>query len=137
MRMALSTGTRTVGTVYFVALLREELGRRIQQARRDAGLTQQQLADAIGLQYAQSISNYERGISQVDDFRIDQIAEATGQPRSYFVRDPGEPDPDDLGELKAQMEVLQAQLAELLRRSGGLQDTQPPVVPRQQHQGGA
>jgi len=90
--MGLSTPRVQIGTLYFVALLREELGRRIATARHDAGLSQQDLAERIGLKHAQDVSRYERGKVEVPSFRIDRIAEATGRPRSYFVRDPLEPE---------------------------------------------
>ena len=41
---------------------RDSLGDRIAQARRDAGLTQSQLADLVGLK-ARQIQNYEAGDS--------------------------------------------------------------------------
>lgn len=90
--VSLSTRTEHIGTIYFVALLRQELGRRIAVARKAAGLSQQQLAEKIGLRHAQDISRYERGKVEVPAARIDLIAEATGRPRSYFTRDPSEVD---------------------------------------------
>lgn len=124
---SLSTGTRHIGTLYFVALLREELGRRIKDARNEAGLSQQDLASAIGLKHAQDVSRYERGLVEVPSFRIDRIAEATGRPRSYFTRDPAEPEDRpatdeeiaslraevaDVGERLDRIEILLRQLAE-------------------------
>lgn len=43
----------------------EEVGHRIRQAREGKEWTQQQLADAIGVATAQSISRYERGETEV------------------------------------------------------------------------
>lgn len=54
------------------------VGKRIQQARKEAGLTQRALAERIGLQDSQSVSNYERGGSDVPRDRLKRIAEATG-----------------------------------------------------------
>lgn len=54
------------------------VGKRIQQARKEAGLTQRALAERIGLQDSQSVSNYERGVSDVPRDRLKRIAEATG-----------------------------------------------------------
>lgn len=113
-----------IGTLYFVALLRKELGQRIQDARRQAGLTQRELADLIGLKNATDISRYERGLVEVRDFRIDRIAEATGKPRSYFLRDPDEPEPapspapadDRLAQVTAELAEVRALLAGLLER---------------------
>lgn len=90
--LGLSTRSEHAGTLYFVALLREELGRRIKTARVAAGLSQQDLAEKIGLKHAQDVSRYERGKVEVPGHRIDLIAEATDRPRSFFTRDPAEPE---------------------------------------------
>lgn len=90
---SISTRRVETGTLYFVALLREELGRRIATARTGAGLSQRELADKIGLKNASDVSRYERGETEVPRHRIDLIAEATNRPRSYFTRDPAEPEP--------------------------------------------
>lgn len=91
---SLSTRRVDIGTLYFVALLREELGRRIKTARTSARLSQQELAWKIGLKHAQDVSRYERGKVEVPAHRIDLIAEVTGRARSFFVRDPAEPEQD-------------------------------------------
>ena len=102
---SLWTRTEHAGTLYVVALLREELGRRIKTARLAAGLTQQELAARIGLRHAQDVSRYERGKTEVPSGRLDLIAEATGRRRSYFTRDPAEPEPADPGQ-EARLEGL-------------------------------
>lgn len=116
--MTLSTPSVHAGTLYFVALLREELGRRIAVARTAAGLSQQQLAEAVGLKHAQDISRYERGKVEVPSKRIDLIAEATGRPRSYFTRDPSEPEvtPPASDERIARLEEQLAEALDILRR---------------------
>jgi transcriptional regulator with XRE-family HTH domain len=68
-----------------MALGQEELGRRIKEAREQAKMTQRELADAIDLRDAQSISNYERGITEVPTPRLRRIAEATKQPLAFFL----------------------------------------------------
>ena len=68
-----------------MAIGQEEIGRRIRTARDDAGLTQRALAALIGVEDAQSVSRYERGITEVTTRRLERIAEATGKPMSYFV----------------------------------------------------
>jgi transcriptional regulator with XRE-family HTH domain len=113
--LSLSTRTRHGSTLYFVALLREELGRRIKIARNEKGFSQQELAELVGLKHAQDISRYERGLTEVPDFRIDRIAEATGQPRSYFMRDPAEPEPaKNLDERLDRLEALLRRVADAL-----------------------
>jgi transcriptional regulator with XRE-family HTH domain len=81
-----------------VAIGQEEIGRRIAQARDEAGLNQRQLAELIGVADAQSISRYERGKTEVSQKRLRRIAEATGKPMSFFVREPDEPVELDLRE---------------------------------------
>ena len=83
--MVVSTKTRRLRQLLRMALGREELGRRIKQAREEADLTQQELADRIGVQTAQSVSRYERGETEVRMRRIERIAEATGKPLEFFV----------------------------------------------------
>jgi len=75
-----------------VALGQEEIGRRIQQAREDASLTQNELAGLIGLADGQSISRYERGETEVRTKRIRRIAEVTGKPMSFFIME-NQPEP--------------------------------------------
>jgi transcriptional regulator with XRE-family HTH domain len=126
--VSLSTPRVQNGTLYFVALLREELGRRIAAARTSAGLSQQQLAALIGLKHAQDVSRYERGKVDVPSHRIDLIAEATGRPRSYFVRDPSEPEPTpstDLGEiaeLRREVVALRRNAEEQQRENQAVQE---------------
>lgn len=113
---SLSTPRVQNGTLYFVALLREDLGQRIKTARQGAGLSQQQLALAIGLKHAQDVSRYERGKVEVPSSRIDLIAEATGRTRSFFTRDPSEPeavDEDRIAQLESELQETQQALAAL------------------------
>lgn len=109
----LSTRHAEIGTLYFVALLREQLGERIKTARVGAGMTQRELAERIHLKNATDVSRYERGIVEVPSHRIDLIAEATGRPRSYFTRDPAEPEPD-LGDDDERFSRLEARIQEQL-----------------------
>lgn len=77
-----------------MAMGQDELGRRIAQAREDARLTQRDLADKVGLADPQSVSNYERGVTEVPTKKLRRIAEATKKPMSYFLGpddDPAEP----------------------------------------------
>lgn len=133
---SLSTPRVQTGTLYFVALLREELGRRIATARKGAGLSQQDLAAAIGLKHAQDVSRYERGKVEVPSARIDLIAEATGRPRSYFTRDPAEaetgPEDERLTRVEEQVAALPAQMAEAMRSV--LQDELRRLLEEQQPQ---
>lgn len=57
---------------------------KIQEARSKAGLTQQQLADAIGTTM-QNISQYERGIRTPKIKALQKIADALGVPMTEFL----------------------------------------------------
>lgn len=59
------------------------VGARIRERRVMMGLTQQQMADLIGVTYQQA-HKYERGINRVSAGRLFDIAQALGVPVSYF-----------------------------------------------------
>lgn len=75
-----------------MSLGQELTGQRIREARLKAGLSQQALAEKVGLEQGQSISNYERSKTAVDTDRLRRIAKATSQPVSFFL---GEPEPEE------------------------------------------
>src|SRR6266566_3944194 len=80
----------SVRRLLLVELGQQELGERIKLAREDAKLSQRDLADAIGLRDAQSISNYERGITEVPPKRLRRIADTTKKPLEFFVQEPSQ-----------------------------------------------
>lgn len=59
------------------------VGKRIRQRRWMIGMTQQQLADAVGIKF-QQIQKYETGMNRVSASRLWDIAMATGVPIAYF-----------------------------------------------------
>jgi transcriptional regulator with XRE-family HTH domain len=59
------------------------VGARIRERRIMLGLTQQQLADLIGVTYQQA-HKYERGINRVSAGRLYEIARVLSVPVSYF-----------------------------------------------------
>ena len=88
-----------------VDLSREELGRRIAAARNGVGLTQQQCADATGLNRS-SLAKVEAGTRRTTVLELVRLAEALGTRVEWFVQeappsvvarrnasDPGEPNP--------------------------------------------
>lgn len=112
-----STTPRRLRQLLLVALGQQELGRRIAQARDEhkPKLSQQELAEKIGLRSAQSVSNYERGVTEVRHARLVRIADATGKPLSFFLEEeitvPQTPVPEsDIRELVAAVQELVAQL---------------------------
>ena len=61
---------------------------RIRQRRIMLGLTQQQMAELIGVTYQQA-HKYETGINRISAGRLYQIAQALGVEISYFFEDVG------------------------------------------------
>src|SRR6516164_7259829 len=59
------------------------VGARIRERRIMLGLTQQQLADLIGVTYQQA-HKYERGINRVSAGRLFEVARVLSVPVSYF-----------------------------------------------------
>ena len=64
---------------------KEQIGRRIRSAREEAGLTQAELGDKLGVSHS-VVSDLERGIpKKIDLFDLEQIGDALGKPFSYFL----------------------------------------------------
>lgn len=59
------------------------LGKRLRRRRRLLGLTQQQLAGAVGVRF-QQIQKYECGANRISAARLWQLAEALETPVAYF-----------------------------------------------------
>ena len=59
------------------------VGARVRERRIMLGLTQQQLADLIGVTYQQA-HKYERGINRVSAGRLFEISQVLSVPVSYF-----------------------------------------------------
>ena len=117
--MKLSTDTSRLRHLLLVAIGQEEIGRLIREARESADLTQQELADRIGIKQGQTISNYERGITEVSTKRLRRIAAETGKPVTFFVQGLAEP---------SAIEEAAAGLADLHRRLEGIAATVAQVA---------
>jgi len=59
------------------------LGHRLRRRRRLLGLTQQQLASAVGIRF-QQIQKYECGANRISAARLWQLSEALEVPIGYF-----------------------------------------------------
>ncbi|MBI1263265.1 MAG: helix-turn-helix domain-containing protein [Alphaproteobacteria bacterium] len=59
------------------------VGKRIRRRRRLLGLTQQQLAQSVGIRF-QQVQKYESGANRVSASRLFEIAEALDVPVQYF-----------------------------------------------------
>jgi transcriptional regulator with XRE-family HTH domain len=77
------------------AAIDDHVGGRIRERRIMLGLTQQQLAEMIGVTYQQA-HKYERGINRVSAVRLFKIARALSAPITYFYEGIGEEGPRQL-----------------------------------------
>ena len=59
------------------------VGKRIRHRRWMVGMTQQQLADKVGIKF-QQIQKYECGANRISAARLWELAEALSTPISYF-----------------------------------------------------
>ena len=88
------------------------VGSRMRERRIMLGLTQQQMAELIGVTYQQA-HKYETGINRISAGRLYQIAQALGVDISYFFEDV---DPERRNRPKpAEMMPQQRMLLELAR----------------------
>src|SRR5581483_9956485 len=71
--------------------IEQHVGSRIRQRRIMMGLTQQQLADLIGVTYQQA-HKYERGINRVSAGRLFEIARVLGVAVSHFYEGLDQPE---------------------------------------------
>src|SRR6266704_1019729 len=74
------------------ATIDDHVGGRIRERRIMLGLTQQQLAEVIGVSYQQA-HKYERGINRASAGRLFEIARALSAPISSFYEGIGEEGP--------------------------------------------
>jgi len=97
------------------------VGKRLRRRRRLLGLTQQTLAEQVGIRF-QQIQKYECGANRVSAARLFELSEALSVPIQYFYEglgshDPlnGEPDPDiiapDVLSRKETMDLVRAYYA--------------------------
>ena len=104
------------------------LGKRLRRRRRLLGLTQQQVASAVGIRF-QQIQKYECGANRISAARLWQLSEALEVPVAYFydglaeARDRAETQPeqrtgDGMMARKETMDLIRAyyQLSERPRR---------------------
>ena len=73
-------------------MINNEIGKRIQKAREDAGLSQEELASLLG--YTQSaLSNYELGKRRLYLSNLEKIAKALNKPLTCFFGELHEVEP--------------------------------------------
>jgi len=66
-----------------------QIGKRIQEAREEAGLSQGELAARIGCTQS-ALSNYELGKRHLRLGQLEQIAQVLGKPSTYFMESPAD-----------------------------------------------
>ncbi len=76
-------GSRALAKRSETVSIERHVGQRIRARRTMLGLTQQQLADLIGVTYQQA-HKYERGINRVSAGRLFELAKALGVEVTYF-----------------------------------------------------
>jgi transcriptional regulator with XRE-family HTH domain len=69
-------------------LIYRDIGKRIQKAREEAGLSQEELASALGITQS-ALSNYELGKRRLYLANMEQIAKVLERPLSYFMEEEG------------------------------------------------
>ena len=86
------------------------VGKRIRHRRWMVGMTQQQLAEQVGIKF-QQIQKYETGMNRVSASRLWDIADALSVPVSFFfegLSDKGESSENTLpGDILADREALE------------------------------
>lgn len=83
------------------------LGKRLRRRRRLLGLTQQQLALAVGIRF-QQIQKYECGANRISAARLFQLAKALETPINYFY--------DGLNDDKTEVAAIQNEGIEVFSR---------------------
>lgn len=84
------------------------VGKRVRHRRWMVGMTQQQLADKVGIKF-QQIQKYETGMNRISASRLWDIADALGVAINFFFEglEAGSPVIDDhLGDILADKEAL-------------------------------
>lgn len=70
-------------TSFRAGAIDRHVGARIRQRRLMLGLSQQQLADSVGVTYQQA-HKYERGLNRIAAGRLYEISQVLGVPISWF-----------------------------------------------------
>ena len=78
-------------------MIYKDIGRKIQKAREEAGLSQEELASRLGNTQA-ALSNYELGKRRLYLANIEQIARELNKPLSYFLNESAMPANTEPGE---------------------------------------
>jgi transcriptional regulator with XRE-family HTH domain len=102
----------------------EKIGRKLQKAREEAGLSQKELAREVGCTQA-SLSNYELGKRRLYLAELQRIGDILGKPIGYFLEEnEEEKEPsNDMGTI-----LREPYLKEILLAARGLKPSQRESV---------
>jgi len=92
----------------------EEIGRKLQRAREEAGLSQEDLAKKLGCTQA-SLSNYELGKRRLYLADLQRIGQLLGKPVTYFLEDSEDKQAADSNYDRLLKEPLVKDIVEALR----------------------
>ena len=67
-------------------MIYRDIGKRIQKAREEAGLSQEELASRLGITQS-ALSNYELGKRRLYLANLEQLSTALKRPLSYFMEE--------------------------------------------------
>jgi transcriptional regulator with XRE-family HTH domain len=99
-----------------------EIGKRIQLAREEKGLTQEELAVKLGCTQS-ALSNYELGKRRLYLNLLNEIAQVLGKPLDYFMESPAEGEED-----RALGLLIDPQLKEILISAADLPPKERQLV---------
>ena len=81
------------------------VGKRVRHRRWMVGMTQQQLAERVGIKF-QQIQKYETGMNRISASRLWDIADALNAPVSFFFEGLSEDEPASTGDSALQGDFL-------------------------------
>jgi len=90
------------------------VGKRLRRRRRLLGLTQQTLAEEVGIRF-QQIQKYECGANRVSASRLFELSEALSVPVQYFYEGLGSEDSKDAPEFLAPDVLSKKETMDLVR----------------------
>jgi transcriptional regulator with XRE-family HTH domain len=98
------------------------VGKRVRHRRWMVGMTQQQLAEKVGIKF-QQIQKYETGMNRVSASRLWDIADALGVPVSFFFDGFDEKGPVAQGDVQGDI-MIDKEALELVRSYYAIPETQ-------------
>lgn len=88
------------------------VGNKIRLTRAARGISQQQLADKLGISF-QQLQKYERGINRISASRLWEVSQALGVPISYFFDGADSGNLEEFEELSTRTIELAAQINQI------------------------